>query len=174
MTLGAEGRDQGHQGRSALLKYHGERSVHICDKAQLKKHVFNSSLVFYNIRHVFRCLVWNRIHSMHQVLMNSLRKMLTVCLIVTIFLWLGCIRGEETQVILWEQRTCCWYDYINSMSRQEKERWRFQLLSLIFSYYIFYTESSQEISCSTYYISKFSSKMYNFAGFQLIMQMMCN
>ena len=27
MTLGAEGRDQGHQGRDALLKYRGERSV---------------------------------------------------------------------------------------------------------------------------------------------------
>ena len=59
--------------------------------------------------------------------------MATVFLILTLFLWLGCIRGEETQVVLWEQRTCCWYDYINAMSRQEKERWRFQLLSLIFS-----------------------------------------
>jgi len=27
MTLGAEGRDQGHQGCGALLKYRGERSV---------------------------------------------------------------------------------------------------------------------------------------------------
>ena len=27
MVLGAEGRDQGHQGHDALLKYRGERSV---------------------------------------------------------------------------------------------------------------------------------------------------
>ena len=140
--------------------------IHICDEAQLRNHEFNSSLIFHNIRHVFCCFKlksypFNASGFKEFLRKITLRKMLTVFLIVLIFLWLGCIRGEETQVILWEQRTCCWYDYINSMSRQEKERWRFQLLSLIFSYCIFYPESSQEISCLTYYISKFSSKMYN-------------